>query len=63
MNLLSLAVVFLVFALIAYVVGARGVAGFSMEIARFLVWIFVVLFVVTMLVSVARGWAGTLPGS
>ncbi len=63
MNLLSLAVVFLVFALIAYVVGARGVAGFSMEIARFLVWIFVVLFVVTMLVSVARGWAGVLPGS
>jgi uncharacterized membrane protein YtjA (UPF0391 family) len=63
MNLLSLAVVFLVFALIAYVVGARGVAGFSMEIARFLVWIFVVLFVVTMLVSVARGWAGALPGS
>ena len=54
MNLLSLAIVFLVFALIAYVVGARGVAGFSMEIARFLVWIFVVLFVLTMIVSVVR---------
>ena len=62
MNLLGLAIVFLVFALIAYVVGARGVAGFSMEIARFLVWIFVVLFVVTMLVSVARGWAAPLTG-
>jgi uncharacterized membrane protein YtjA (UPF0391 family) len=52
--------VFLVFALIAYIVGARGVAGFSMEIARFLVWIFIILFVVTMVLSVARGWAFTL---
>jgi uncharacterized membrane protein YtjA (UPF0391 family) len=60
MNLLSLAIVFLVFALIAYIVGARGVAGFSMEIARFLVWIFIILFVVTMVLSVARGWAFTL---
>jgi uncharacterized membrane protein YtjA (UPF0391 family) len=57
MNLLGLAVVFLVFALIAYIVGARGVAGFSMEIARFLVWIFIVMFIVTMVVSVMRGWA------
>ena len=60
MNLLGLAVVFLVFALIAYIVGARGVAGFSMEIARFLVWIFIVMFIVTMVVSVMRGWAAPL---
>jgi uncharacterized membrane protein YtjA (UPF0391 family) len=60
MNLLGLAVVFLVFALLAYVVGARGIAGFSMEIARFLVWIFVILFVVTMVVSVVRGWAAPI---
>jgi len=49
MNLIWLAVVFLVLALIAYVLGARGVAGFSMEIAKWLVIIFVILAVITFL--------------
>jgi uncharacterized membrane protein YtjA (UPF0391 family) len=49
MDLIWLAVVFLVLALIAYVLGARGVAGFSMEIAKWLVIIFVILAVITFL--------------
>jgi len=35
-DLLGLAVVFLIIALVAYAVGARGIAGFSMEIAKIL---------------------------
>jgi uncharacterized membrane protein YtjA (UPF0391 family) len=46
-DLIGLAVTFLILALIAYVLGARGIAGFSMEIARWLVIIFVVLAVIT----------------
>jgi uncharacterized membrane protein YtjA (UPF0391 family) len=46
-GLIYLAVVFLVLALVAYIMGARGIAGFSMEIARWLVIIFVVVAIVT----------------
>ena len=46
-DLIGLAVTFLVLALIAYVLGARGIAGFSMEIARWLVIIFVILAIIT----------------
>jgi len=45
--LIGLAVVFLILALIAFVLGARGIAGFSMEIAKWLVIIFVVLAIIT----------------
>ncbi|MDD2613821.1 MAG: DUF1328 domain-containing protein [Methanosarcina sp.] len=34
-------------ALIAYVLGARGVAGFSMEIAKWLIIIFIILAILT----------------
>ncbi len=44
--LIELAVLFLVLALVAYVLGARGVAGFSMDIAKWLVIIFVVVAIV-----------------
>jgi uncharacterized membrane protein YtjA (UPF0391 family) len=46
-GLIYLAVVFLVLALVAYILGARGIAGFSMEIARWLVIIFVIIAIVT----------------
>jgi len=45
-DLIGLAVVFLILALVAYVLGARGIAGFSMTIAKWLVIIFVILAVV-----------------
>lgn len=44
--LIELAVLFLVLALVAYIVGAREIAGFSMGIARWLVIIFIVLAIV-----------------
>jgi uncharacterized membrane protein YtjA (UPF0391 family) len=49
LSLLGLAIVFLVIALIAYAVGARGIAGFTMEIAKILIVVFLILFVLTLL--------------
>ncbi|ABE53080.1 DUF1328 domain-containing protein [Methanococcoides burtonii] len=48
-DLIGLAIVFLIFALVAYVLGARGVAGLSMTIAKWLVIIFIVLAIITIL--------------
>jgi uncharacterized membrane protein YtjA (UPF0391 family) len=45
--LIGLAILFLILALIAYVLGARGVAGMSMGIAKWLVIIFIILAIVT----------------
>lgn len=53
-NLLHYAVVFLVVALIAAAVGFGGVAGVAMEAARLLFWVFVILFVVSLVVGLAR---------
>ena len=47
MDLIYLAVVFLVLALVFYILGAKGIAGFSMTIAKWLVIIFVVLAIIT----------------
>ena len=44
--LIELAVLFLILALVAYILGARGIAGFSMDIAQWIVIIFVVVAVV-----------------
>ncbi|SDN19965.1 Protein of unknown function [Halogranum gelatinilyticum] len=44
---IELAVLFLILAVVAAVLGARGVAGLSMDIAKWLVIIFVVLAIVT----------------
>lgn len=44
---IELAILFLILAVVAMVLGARGVAGLSMEIAKWLVVIFVVLAVIS----------------
>jgi uncharacterized membrane protein YtjA (UPF0391 family) len=49
MDLIWLAVVFLILALVFYIVGARGIAGFTMEIAKIFVIIFIIIAVVTFL--------------
>jgi len=46
---LWLAVVFFVLAVLAAVVGMRGVAGLTMSVARILVFVFLVLAVVSLL--------------
>lgn len=47
--LIELAVLCLVLALVAYILGARGIAGFSMDIAKWLIIIFVIVAVVSFL--------------
>lgn len=47
-DFLQYAVVFFVLAIIAAVVGARGIAGVSMAIARWLVIIFIVLAIIAL---------------
>ncbi|MFD1647663.1 DUF1328 domain-containing protein [Haloarchaeobius litoreus] len=44
---IELAILFLILAVVAAVLGARGVAGLSMDIAKWLVIIFVILAIVT----------------
>lgn len=43
MSLIGLAVLFLILALIFYVMGAQGIAGFTLKIAKILVIIFVII--------------------
>lgn len=54
-NMLRMAMMFLVLALVAGVLGFGGLASASMGIAKILFWLFVVLFVVTLVVAVAAG--------
>ena len=53
-SLLHYALVFLVVALIAAAVGFGGVAGFAMEAAQLLFWVFIVLFVISLVAGLAR---------
>jgi uncharacterized membrane protein YtjA (UPF0391 family) len=53
-GLLHYAIIFLVVALVAAAVGFGGVAGVAMEGARLLFWIFIVLFVVSLVASLLR---------
>lgn len=48
-DFLSLAILFFVLALVAAVVGARGVAGVSMQIAKIMVAIFLILAIISLL--------------
>jgi uncharacterized membrane protein YtjA (UPF0391 family) len=45
-NLFWLAIVFFILAIVAYVFGARGVAGMSEGIGRTLMFVFFILFIV-----------------
>ena len=51
-TLLGLAVVFLTVAVLAYLFGAKGVAGLSMDIAKILIAVFLVLFAVSLVFGV-----------
>ncbi|MBS3077283.1 DUF1328 domain-containing protein [Candidatus Pacearchaeota archaeon] len=54
-GLLSWAIVFLVIALVAAIFGFGFVAGTSIEIAKFLFYIFIILFVVSVVIRLAKG--------
>ncbi|WP_088347365.1 MULTISPECIES: DUF1328 domain-containing protein [Rhodomicrobium] len=53
-SLLHYAIVFLVIALIAAAIGFGGVAGVAMQGAQILFWVFIILFVVSLIGSVVR---------
>ena len=55
MSLLTLAIVFFIIAIIAYVLGARGVAGMSAGIGRTLLFVFVVLAIIFAIVGLMNG--------
>ena len=53
-NLLHYAIVFLVVAIVAALLGFGGVAGTAMEGARLLFWVAIVLFVVSLIAGLMR---------
>ena len=53
-NLLHYAIVFLIVALVAAVLGFGGVAGTAMEGARLIFWVAIVLFVVSLIANFVR---------
>jgi len=55
------AILFFVLALVAFVLGANGVAGLSMEIGRILLFVFLVLAVISFVVSLTTGKKTRLP--
>lgn len=54
-GLLGVAIIFFIIALLAYVLGARGVAGMSAGIGRTLLFVFLVLAVIFAIVGLVRG--------
>lgn len=55
--MLRYALIFLILALVAAVFGFGGVAAVSMDIARLLVMVFLVLFIVALVMHAMRGKA------
>jgi uncharacterized membrane protein YtjA (UPF0391 family) len=53
-GLIGLAVLFFIIAIVAYVLGARGVAGMSAGIGRTLLFVFLVLAVILVIVGLVR---------
>jgi uncharacterized membrane protein YtjA (UPF0391 family) len=59
--MLGWAVTFLVIALIAAVLGFGGIAGLSMEIAKIIFFVAIVLFAIAAIVGLLRGRSPTVP--
>jgi uncharacterized membrane protein YtjA (UPF0391 family) len=55
LNVLGWVVTFLIIALIAGIFGVGGVAGASMELAKIIFFIAIVLFLISAIVGLARG--------
>jgi uncharacterized membrane protein YtjA (UPF0391 family) len=55
------AISFLIVALIAAVLGFGGIAGLSIEIAKIIFFVAIVLFVISAVVGFARGRSPTVP--
>ena len=59
--MLGWAVTFLVIALIAAVLGFGGIAGLSMEIAKIIFFVAIILFAIAAVVGLLRGRSPTVP--
>jgi uncharacterized membrane protein YtjA (UPF0391 family) len=59
--MLGWAVTFLVIALIAAVLGFGGIAGLSMEIAKIIFFVAIILFAIAAIVGLLRGRSPTVP--
>jgi uncharacterized membrane protein YtjA (UPF0391 family) len=55
------AVTFLIIALIAAVLGFGGIAGLSIEIAKIIFFVAIVLFVISAIFALVRGRTPTVP--
>lgn len=53
--MLNAAITFFVIALVAFILGATGFAGVSMQIGQSLLFVFLVLAIISFAVSVIRG--------
>lgn len=53
-SLLWVAIVFFIIAILAYVLGARGVAGMSAGVGRTLLFVFLVLAIIFVIVGLVR---------
>ena len=53
-GLLTVAIIFFIIAILAYVLGARGVAGMSAGIGRTLLFVFLVLAIIFVIVGLVR---------
>jgi len=53
-GLVSLAIIFFIIALLAYVIGARGLAGMSAGIGRTLLFVFLVLATISVILAFVR---------
>ncbi len=53
-GLIGLAVIFFIIAIVAYVLGAQGVAGMSAGIGRTLLFVFLVLAVIMVIINLVR---------
>ena len=59
--MLSWVVTFLVIALIAGILGFGGIAGASVEIAKIIFFVAVVLFLISAIIGLVRGRSPTVP--
>lgn len=53
--MLRAAIVFFILAIIAFALGASGIAGLSMEIGRILLFVFLVIALISFVVSLITG--------
>ena len=59
--MLGWALLFLVVALIAAVLGFGGIAGFAVEIAKIIFFVAIVLFLISAVVALVRGRTARVP--